>query len=67
MCKIYLFAGTNEGRRLAKRLGAAGIPTIVSVATEYGAVILADAGIGDSVVVRQGRMTPEEMEAETEK
>jgi len=64
MCKIFLFAGTNEGRRLAKRLGAADIPTVVSVATEYGAVVLADAGIGGSVRIRRGRLTPEEMEAE---
>ena len=63
MIKVFLFAGTTEGRRLAKRLGAADIPVAVSVATEYGALVLEEAGLGDSVTVLRGRMTEEEMEA----
>ncbi len=62
MDKIFVFAGTSEGRRLAKRLGAAGVLTMVSVATEYGAMVLEEAGLGQSVKVLRGRMTPEEME-----
>ena len=62
MIKVFLFAGTTEGRRLAKRLGAADIPVAVSVATEYGALVLEEAGLGDSVTVLRGRMTEEEME-----
>ena len=58
---VFIFAGTTEGRRLAKRLGAAGIETVVSVATEYGALILEEAGLGKSVKVLRGRMTMQEM------
>ena len=61
MIKVFLFAGTTEGRRLAKRLGAADIPVMVSVATEYGALVLEEAGLGASVTVLRGRMTEEEM------
>ena len=62
MSRVFLFAGTNEGRRLAKRLGAAGITVTVSVATEYGEELLSDAGLAECVTVLRGRMTREEME-----
>ncbi len=62
MEQVFLFAGTTEGRRMARRLGAAGIKTVVSVATEYGALVLEEAGLGESVRVMHGRMTDEEME-----
>ena len=60
---VFIFAGTTEGRRLARRLGAAGVETVVSVATEYGALILEEAGLGESVRVLRGRMTMSEMAA----
>ena len=47
MKQVFLFAGTTEGRRLARRLGAAGIGTAVSVATEYGVLVLEEAGLGE--------------------
>ena len=61
MKQVFLFAGTTEGRRLARRLGAAGIGTAVSVATEYGVLVLEEAGLGESVSVLHGRMNTEEM------
>lgn len=63
MSRIFVFAGTSEGRRLARRLGAAEIATTVSVATEYGAIVLEEAGLGDGVEVLRGRMDMEEMTA----
>ena len=61
MSQVFLFAGTTEGRRLARRLGAAGIKVTVSVATEYGVLVLEEAGMGDSVSVLHGRMNTGEM------
>ena len=63
MNQVFLFAGTTEGRRLARRLGAAEIGTMVSVATEYGALVLEEAGLGDTVQVLHGRMDQAEMTA----
>ena len=34
--KVLIFGGTTEGRKLADALTAAGIPHLVSVATDYG-------------------------------
>lgn len=44
MKSILIFAGTSDGRMLAEALGAAGIPTIVSAATEYGKSLAARSG-----------------------
>ena len=63
MSQVFLFAGTTEGRRLARRLGAAGIETTVSVATEYGALVLEEAALGDTVQVLHGRMDRDGMTA----
>ncbi|MBR1441742.1 MAG: precorrin-6A reductase [Lachnospiraceae bacterium] len=47
--KVLVFGGTTEGRLLSEALRGAGIPHVVSVATEYGFQILKDSG-EDSVV-----------------
>lgn|GEM_PF-19311 len=44
MKKVFLFSGTEEGKRLARRLGAAGIETTVAVSEEYGTVIPEEPG-----------------------
>lgn len=54
--KILLFAGTTEGRTLAKKLKDA-YDITACVATEYGEVLLPD------IKTRTGRMTEEEMES----
>ena len=38
--KILIFGGTTEGRELADAFSKAGIPHVVSVATEYGKEII---------------------------
>lgn len=40
MCKILIFAGTTEGRKLSETLCAAGIRHTICVATEYGEIVL---------------------------
>lgn len=40
MCDVLIFAGTTEGRELAVYLAKRGISVLVSVATEYGELIL---------------------------
>ena len=40
MKKIMIFAGTSEGRRLAERLKRCGVEPALSVATEYGKLVL---------------------------
>ena len=62
MDQVFLFAGTKEGQRLARSLGAAGIKTAVSVAAEYGTVTLEETGLGDEVRVLHDRMDSEAME-----
>ena len=57
--RICLFAGTTEGRRLARILAPAA-DTTVCVATEYGEVLLD--GIA-GIEVRKGRMDGDEMAA----
>ena len=47
--KVLVFGGTTEGRLLSEALRKAGVPHVVSVATEYGFQILKDSG-EDSVV-----------------
>ncbi len=56
--KILIFGGTTEGRELAEMLLNAGIPHVVSVATEYGKEIELENG-EDSLLV--GRKTSEDM------
>lgn len=57
MNNILIFAGTTEGRILAKRLKEQGCQVLVSVATEYGKELLEDAGVS----VYTGRMDGKEM------
>ena len=61
MGKIFIFAGTSEGRRLAEDLSASGIECIVSVATEYGALTMTPDLPG--VRLLTGRMDREKMKA----
>ena len=42
--KVLVFGGTTEGRILSQKLREAGVPHVVSVATEYGLQILKDSG-----------------------
>ena len=42
MCKICIFAGTVEGRKLMSLLAARGVQIAVCVATEYGQALLGD-------------------------
>lgn len=58
--RILLFAGTTEGRKIAKALTARKIPVTAFVATEYGEEALE--GI-EGLRVVAGRRTSEEMEA----
>ena len=59
MCKIGIFAGTSDGRRLAERLAGRGAELVVSVATDYGAELMAPA---EGVRVHAGRMDEAAME-----
>lgn len=58
MKKILIFAGTTEGRELTERLSQTGLFCEVCVATEYGEQVLEPS---ENVLVRQGRLTREEM------
>lgn len=58
MCKICVFAGTTEGRRLIERLSGRGARLTAFVATEYGEVLLGD---HEDVTVCAGRMDETEM------
>ena len=40
MCRVILFGGTEEGREIAELLADKGVPSLVCVATEYGAAAL---------------------------
>lgn len=60
MRKVLIYSGTTEGRELAEHLSAAGIECTVSVATEYGELVMPEL---PGVWVHQGRMSEEEMEA----
>lgn len=60
MRKVLIYSGTTEGRELAEHLSAAGIECTVSVATEYGELVMPEL---PGVQVHQGRMREEEMEA----
>ena len=56
--KVLVFGGTTEGRILSDQLRKAGVPHVVSVATEYGFQILKDSG-EDSIV--KGRKDAEQI------
>ncbi len=58
LCKIALFAGTTEGRKLSEVLAAAEIKHTVCVATEYGKIVLTKHPL---VQIHQGRMNQEEI------
>ena len=58
MKKVLVFAGTTEGRDLAKLLADAGILVSVCVATDYARELLDD----DRLDLHCGRLTEEEME-----
>ena len=59
MNRILIFSGTTEGRMLAQTLSENGIQCIVSVATEYGGIVMPEM---DGVTVHKGRMDLEEMQ-----
>ena len=59
MCKILLFAGTAEGRKIAEYLKTQGTSARVFVATEYGESLITP---GPELQVEAGRLTEEEME-----
>lgn len=58
MKKILIFAGTTEGRTLSETLAAAGISHIVSVATEYGEMVMKENPL---VEIHRGRMDRDQM------
>ena len=60
MNNILLFAGTTEGRHIAKVLKDQPVSVTVSVATEYGETLIAPA---ENITVLHGRKNAEEIEA----
>lgn len=58
MRKILIFAGTTEGRTLSETLASAGIHHMVSVATEYGEMVMKE---HPCVKILRGRMTQSDM------
>ena len=60
MKQVFIFGGTTEGRELAENLSALSVPCVVSVASEYGKLVMPEL---PGVTIRQGRMTEEEMAA----
>ena len=58
MSKVFIFAGTTEGRKLFELLKANNISCTVSVATDYGANLLSG---NSKCKVLSGRMSKEEM------
>jgi len=58
MKKILIYAGTTEGRSLAKQLEQAGIRCDVCVATEYGEQVMEQS---EHIHVMMGRLSTEEM------
>ena len=53
MCKICIFAGTTEARRLVELLSTQPVAVTACVATEYGETLLPEGG---NVTVRSGRI-----------
>ena len=58
MNRIVIFSGTTEGRMLAQTLSENGIQCIVSVATEYGEIVMPEM---EGVTVHKGRIDLEKM------
>ena len=58
MTRIFIFAGTTEGRELSEKLSQSGYEITVSVATEYGAKLLPKS---EKITVLQGRLDSEQM------
>lgn len=64
MCKVLVFAGTIEGRSIARFLADRGIQVHACVATEYGEeVIKEDQEASENLTVTCGRLEPEQMQA----
>ena len=58
MSRILIFAGTTEGRELAEVLSDSGVYSDVSVATEYGSMVMNES---EFIHVHQGRLDAEGM------
>ncbi len=58
MRRVLLFSGTTEGRRLAGLLAAAGVESVVCVATEYGVQVMEQ---NEKIELRQGRLDEGQM------
>lgn len=56
--KIVVFSGTSEGKEIAEYLNGKGIDTLVSVATEYGRIVMEEMPF---VSVHTGRLDRKEM------
>ena len=59
MCKVLVFAGTTEGRKIAEFLDSQSIPSHICVATEYGEELLPKSG---HMTVSHTRLDREDME-----
>ena len=58
MKKVLIYGGTTEGRVLAERLASLKINSVVSVATEYGEMVM---NPSPYIEVRKGRLDTEQM------
>lgn len=58
MSRILIFAGTTEGRELAEILADSGVDSDVSVATEYGSMVMNES---EFIHLHQGRLDAEGM------
>lgn len=58
MKKIIIFSGTTEGRTLSEFLAESGIPHCVSVATDYGELVMQEHPL---VTIHKGRLTEDAM------
>lgn len=59
MCKLIIFGGTTEGRRLSEFCARLGLKTHVCTATEYGGSLLAES---EYITSSDKRMNQDEME-----
>lgn len=58
--RVLVFAGTTEGREITEFLAENGVEVTACVATEYGSMLMP---FHESIEVRAGRLTQEQMEA----
>ena len=58
MCRVIVFAGTTEGRKLSAFLEERQIPAMICVATEYGESVLEEYA---QLEVHRGRLDQEDM------